>query len=42
MKRDAAKKIDEAFGTVLGADVSHSDASCSDENGEAQDHERRG
>ena len=37
MKRDAAKKIDEAIGTVLGADVSDSDASRSDENGEAQE-----
>ena len=37
MKRDAAKKIDEAIGTVLGADVAASDASCSDENGEAQE-----
>ncbi|MGM9684084.1 MAG: tyrosine-type recombinase/integrase [Eubacteriales bacterium] len=32
MKRDAAKKIDEAIGTVLGADVSDSYASCDDEN----------
>ena len=37
MKRDAAKKIDEAIGTVLGADVAASDASCGDENGEAQE-----
>lgn len=37
MKRDAAKKIDEAIGTVLGADVTTSDASCGDENGEAQE-----
>lgn len=37
MKRDAAKKIDEAIGTVLGADVTASDASCGDENGEAQE-----
>ena len=37
MKRDAAKKIDEAIGTVLGADVSGSDASCDDENGEGQE-----
>ena len=37
MKRDAAKKIDEAIGTVLGADVTASDASCSDENGDAQE-----
>ncbi len=37
MKRDAAKKIDEAIGTVLGADVTASDASCSDENREGQD-----
>ena len=37
MKRDAAKKIDEAIGTVLGADVNASDASCGDENGEAQE-----
>ena len=37
MKRDAAKKIDEAIGTVLGADVTASDASCGDENSEAQE-----
>ena len=37
MKRDAAKKIDEAIGTVLGADVTASDASCGDENGEGQE-----
>ena len=37
MKRDAAKKIDEAIGTVLVADVTASDASCGDENGEAQE-----
>ena len=37
MKRDAAKKIDEAIGTVLGADVTASDASCGDETGEAQE-----
>ena len=37
MKRDAAKKIDEAIGTVLGADVTASDASCGDENGEAKE-----
>ena len=37
MKRDAAKKIDEAIGTVLGADVTDSDATCGDENGEAQE-----
>lgn len=37
MKRDAAKKIDEAIGTVLGADVTASDASSGDENGEAQE-----
>ncbi len=37
MKRDAAKKIDEAIGTVLGADMTASDASCGDENGEAQE-----
>jgi hypothetical protein len=37
MKRDAAKKIDEAIGTVLGADVTASDASWGDENGEAQE-----
>ncbi len=37
MKRDAAKKIDEAIGTVLGADVTASDASCGDENGEVQE-----
>ena len=37
MKRDAAKKIDEAIGTVLGADVTASDASCGDEKGEAQE-----
>ena len=40
MKLDAAKKIDEAIGTVLGADVSDSDASCGDENGEAQKNPR--
>ena len=40
MKRDAAKKIDEAIGTVLGADVTASDASCGDENGEAQKNPR--
>ena len=34
MKRDAAKKIDEAIGTVLGADVAASDTSCGDENEE--------
>ena len=34
MKRDAAKKIDEAIGTVLGADVTASDASCGGENEE--------
>ena len=34
MKRDAAKKIDEAIGTVLGADMTAFDASCGDENGE--------
>lgn len=37
MKRDAAKKIDEAIGTVLGADVSDSDTSCGDENGTTQE-----
>lgn len=37
MKRDAAKKIDEAIGTVLGADVAAYDASRGDENGEAQE-----
>ena len=37
MKRDAAKKIDEAIGTVLGADVSDSDALCGNENGEAEE-----
>lgn len=37
MKRDAAKKIDEAIGAVLGADVAASDASRGDENGEAQE-----
>lgn len=37
MKRDAAKKIDEAIGTVLGADVTASDASCDDENGKAEE-----
>ena len=37
MKRDAVKKIDEAIGTVLGADVTASDASCGDENGEVQE-----
>ena len=37
MKRDAAKKIDEAIGTVLGADVTASNASCDDENSEAQE-----
>lgn len=37
MKRDAAKKIDEAIGTVLGADVIASDASWGDKNGEAQE-----
>ena len=37
MKRDAAKKIDEAIGTVLGADVSDSDASCGDGNGTAEE-----
>ena len=37
MKRDAAKKIDEAIGTVLGADVTASDAYCGDGNGEAQE-----
>ena len=37
MKRDAAKKIDEAIGTVIGADVTASNASCGDENGEGQE-----
>ena len=37
MKRDAAKKIDEAIGTVLGADVTASEASCGDENGDRQE-----
>ena len=37
MKRDAAKKIDEAIGTVIGADVTASDASCGDENSETQE-----
>lgn len=37
MKRDAAKKIDEAIGTVLGADVTAFDTSCDDENSEAQE-----
>ena len=38
MKRDAAKKIDEAIGSVLGADVSDSDAPCAAENGNAEEH----
>ena len=38
MKRDAAKKIDETIGTVLGADVTASDALCGDETSEGQDH----
>ena len=37
MKRDAAKKIDEAIGTVLGADVTASDASYGDKNGDRQE-----
>ena len=37
MKRDAAKKIDEAIGTVLAANVTASDASCDDENSKAQE-----
>lgn len=37
MKRDAARKIDEAIGTVLGADVIDSDASCGDGNGTAEE-----
>ena len=37
MKRDAAKKIDEAIGTVLGADVTASDASCGDGNDDGQE-----
>ena len=37
MKRDAAKKIDEAIGAVLGADVAAYDVSRGDENGEAQE-----
>ena len=37
MKRDAAKKIDEAIGTVLGADVSDSDTSYDNENGSAEE-----
>lgn len=37
MKRDAAKKIDESIGTVLGADVSDSNASCGDGNGTAEE-----
>ena len=36
MKRDAAKKIDETIGTVLDADMTASDATCGDENSEAQ------
>ena len=37
MKRDAAKKIDEAIGTVLGADVTASDTAGGDENGKGQE-----
>ena len=37
MKRDAAKKIDEAIGTVLGADVTAFDASYGDKNGDRQE-----
>ena len=37
MKRDAAKKIDEAIGTVLGADVTASDTAGGDENGDTQE-----
>ena len=37
MKRDAAKKIDEAIGTVLGTDATASDASCGDETGKSQE-----
>lgn len=37
MKRDVAKKIDEAIGTVLGADVTVPDASYGDESCEAQE-----
>ena len=37
MKRDAAKKIDEAIGTVLGADVAASDASYGDKSGDSQE-----
>ena len=37
MKCDAAKKIDEAIGTVLGADVTASETSCGDEIGDAQE-----
>ena len=37
MKRDAAKKIDEVIGAVLGAEVTASEASCGDEIGMAQE-----
>lgn len=37
MKRDAARKIDEAIGTVLGADTTASDTLCGDENGNAEE-----
>ena len=40
MKRDAAKKIDEAIGAVLGAEVTASEASCGDEIGKAQETHR--
>ncbi len=37
MKRDAAKKIDETIGTVLGANVSEYNASDADENSTIQE-----
>jgi hypothetical protein len=40
MKRDAAKKIDEAIGTVLGSAGGDSDAPCGEENGKEQETEK--
>ena len=37
MKRDVAKKINEAIDTVLGADVTASNASCGDKNSKVQE-----
>lgn len=37
MKRDAAKKLDETIGAVLGAELTATDASCSVDNNDAQE-----